>query len=160
MESPLGDFAGVAARNRRAALEATTKKMDQLFKQFQSQQQHPPTAAAASSTNRGAQDVQENLVILGGFKKEEPRGLIEEACAKILMLRISEHVLLDSYEVFCLCVLSCGLFARCRDRPSAWSLVSLVRRLAMKAIVSGAVHDIWATLQKPKESKTRNRRLT
>lgn len=104
----LEDGADVASRIRTAALEAMVKQMDQLFKQFQSQQQ-PPTAAASSGTHRGAQDVQDNLVVLGGFKKETPRGIIEEAWAKTLMPRSPRQLrgLLPRHALLCLvCALS------------------------------------------------------
>lgn len=56
-------------------------------------------------------------------------------------------------------MLSSVLFARCPDASPALSFMSLIRRLSLSAKIKGVDYNIWATLQKPKEVKARNRRL-
>lgn len=51
------------------------------------------------------------------------------------------------------------LFARCPDSLAARRFVALRRRLKLQSKVNDIAHDIWGTLQKPKEVKARNRRL-
>lgn len=99
------------------------------------------------------------MAILGGFKKETPRGQREEAWARQLLKEVEKNVDLRGYEVYCPYMLSSVLFARCPDASSVGSFVSLTRRLNLTATIKGVDYNIWASLQKPKEEKARNRRL-
>lgn len=144
----LSEGADISARARITELEATIRKMDQLFKHIQSN-----ATAASSSTSLAAPRMDDNLVILGGFKRETPRGQLEEVWARQLLKEIEKNVDLRGYEAFCPYMLSSVLFARCPDSSSARSLVSLVRRLNLTAKIKGINYNIWATLQKPKEVK-------
>lgn len=70
----VGGGEDAAARARIAELENTIKRMDKLFKQIQE------TAPAAAVAKSGAAFIiDENIVIIGGFKRETPRGLLEGA---------------------------------------------------------------------------------
>lgn len=153
----LGDGADREARTKIAELEETIKNMDKLFKQFQAQAHAARTSAGSSSSTMNRAD--ECLVIIGGFKKETPRGQLEEVWAKQMLKEIEKHIDLRTYEVFCPYMLSSVLFARCPDSASARAFVALIRRLNLVVRLKGVDYNIWGTLQKPKEVKARNRRL-
>lgn len=74
----LADGTDSAAWAKMAELEDTIRKMDKLFKQFQAQTLAARTSAG-NSTAPEATRTEDNLVILGGFKKETPWGQLEEA---------------------------------------------------------------------------------
>lgn len=98
-------------------------------------------------------------MIIGGFKRDTPRDLLKEAWAGQLLPEVSKHIALKGFEVFCPYMLSLVLFARCPSAVAARNLVSVIRRLKLRAKVNEATYDVWGTLKKPKEIKMRNRRL-
>lgn len=70
------DVNDASARTRISELEATIKRMDVVFKQFQNAGLPKDTAQAPPASSPGTSD---NLVIIGGFKRDTPRDLLEEA---------------------------------------------------------------------------------
>lgn len=101
-----------------------------------------------------------DTVVIGGFKRDTPKGQIIKTYERILQGRMQQRFGdMFSWEVCCPYLLSSVLFIRCPSAALARQAVNYLRSVQMRFKLGSEEITLWTTLQNSKDLKDRSRRL-
>lgn len=171
----LAEGGDVAARDRLDKLEkSVTTQMMTMGKRLEDYAKKAAAAAAATNTSAAAsssastpasvsqartQLFDGTVVIVGGFPQETPRTPMEQAWTSKIKPLVEPHMDLRGMYIEAPFLLSSALQARCASASQARQLVATIRRLSPVIPFGQVSVNLYATLQKPKEIKEKNKML-
>lgn len=141
-----------AGEDRAAATRVRTleENMNSKIAELSAKMERIATSAAAAQSSTTAvhtrgDDGLEATVVLGGWPQETPRGAIEDSFRQHALPAIQADM--------------SSLQAKCSSPSQARSLVAAVRRLQISFPFQSGRINMYATLQKPREIREKNRAL-